>query len=707
MTDPTLPPLQKGKDNTLPPTPPLNEQEKFEDIFKSVDVDSELTKDTPVTTTPKQVNKQVSVPTQTEPNTATEGPSVEIVPTVAGFVPPPTEPKLTGIKDIGSYIAKAKENQSKKATRLEAEDGTNLTKLPDIYAVVPHTKGDHKLIYMVGKEPAWLIDDPKKRVPGTGYFKNNELIYDVWVTMKKHPTLKNERNEPLDVWLIDTPDQLTQQLASIAIGKWGGTNFSTPVICKKEIPTPSPVAKAPAKRTGKEEGLRDKKATAKSPTLPGAQATVTQTQPPTPTKTEEPKKWLSPEAKKTIRDTMAEKEKWSTIPTSLPKHFPSKKELQQPQETKKEDVQPAVWPQTKSTAKQLDTPPTPPPKTTPPKKPDLLPPPKKEVAPAPTVAVAQDVIVEEEKKQPSKETEKLSNEINLAPVSAESAVASARKEEIRQQTPLPNEVTLTQATQENAQVNSVVEQVTGIVSPVIDAPQEELVLPTEHKETYDDIVDLDSLDTPEEKSEVKEETKPTIDLGWLDAQFSPSAKKVTTHPKWSAFPLGTVFRIIGVIVVIGMSRAMYTVMFPTVPQRPTTDTTPTTGETLPDTPVGIVDEDTTDTPLTWSDESQTGTSGMPIKEEIEWPTPPSSGTNFTLDELKAKLTTQQKEGQTLANKAKLLNDKDAIKFSIVSIRKAGEALKRIEEDPTITAEELTDIATKIDLYLQEAQLRIQ
>ena len=58
-----------------------------------------------------------------------------------------------------------------------------------------------------------------------------------------------------------------------------------------------------------------------------------------------------------------------------------------------------------------------------------------------------------------------------------------------------------------------------------------------------------------------------------------------------------ILRIIGVLIVIGMSRAMYTVMFPTVPQRPIT-TTPPTGDVLTDAPVGIVDTDETDTALT-------------------------------------------------------------------------------------------------------------
>ena len=168
-----------------------------------------------------------------------------------------------------------------------------------------------------------------------------------------------------------------------------------------------------------------------------------------------------------------------------------------------------------------------------------------------------------------------------------------------------------------------------------------------------------------------------------------------------------ILRIVGVIIVIGMAWAMYTVMFPSVPQRPITNTT-TTGTELPlaeDTPTLVDDEVSTgDLPA-----QNTGTYGMPTKEEGEAAaknTDQLSG-NFTFDELAAKLTAQQKQAQTIANKAKLLNDKEAIKFSIVSIRKASEALKRIEDDPTITASELTDIATKIDLYLQEAELRIQ
>lgn len=76
-----------------------------------------------------------------------------------------------------------------------------------------------------------------------------------------------------------------------------------------------------------------------------------------------------------------------------------------------------------------------------------------------------------------------------------------------------------------------------------------LIIPTEHKETYGDIVDLDSLDA-QEAPKPKANTAPILDLEGLDAQFSPAAKKVVVHPKGSAFPLGTVLRIVGVIIVI-------------------------------------------------------------------------------------------------------------------------------------------------------------
>jgi hypothetical protein len=44
------------------------------------------------------------------------------------------------IDDISAYIASTKAQQEKKKAVLEAKDGTLLTEIPDIYAVVPHVK---------------------------------------------------------------------------------------------------------------------------------------------------------------------------------------------------------------------------------------------------------------------------------------------------------------------------------------------------------------------------------------------------------------------------------------------------------------------------------------------------------------------------------------------------------------------------------------
>lgn len=203
MTDPTLPNPQPGKDKKNAPLPPLSESEKFEDIFKTVDIDATSQNDTLPPTEPSKIQEVLNTPEQLsaqeslsseqtenptpapetpvkimdlpqnapsknkEENTPqltpqeslsseqTENPAPQIEKRNKELTQdaPPVEPELTGIKDIGSYIAKAKENQSKRVTRLEAEDGTDLTKLANIYAVVPHTKGDHKLIYTYDKAP--------------------------------------------------------------------------------------------------------------------------------------------------------------------------------------------------------------------------------------------------------------------------------------------------------------------------------------------------------------------------------------------------------------------------------------------------------------------------------------------------------------------------------------------------------------------------
>lgn len=95
---------------------------------------------------------------------------------------------------------------------------------------MPHTKGDHKLVYLSGNAPAGLLDDPRQRVKGGAYEKKGLKIYEVKLAMKEHPTLKSSGGENMDVRLIDSPTELTQQLTAIAKGKGGGDNFGEPIV---------------------------------------------------------------------------------------------------------------------------------------------------------------------------------------------------------------------------------------------------------------------------------------------------------------------------------------------------------------------------------------------------------------------------------------------------------------------------------------------
>jgi hypothetical protein len=51
------------------------------------------------------------------------------------------------------------------------------------------------------------------------YIKNGHEIYMVTLTMKEHPTLKDQHGASYDVWIIDTPEQLTEQMEAIKQGK--------------------------------------------------------------------------------------------------------------------------------------------------------------------------------------------------------------------------------------------------------------------------------------------------------------------------------------------------------------------------------------------------------------------------------------------------------------------------------------------------------
>ncbi len=94
---------------------------------------------------------------------------------------------------------------------------------------------------------------------------------------------------------------------------------------------------------------------------------------------------------------------------------------------------------------------------------------------------------------------------------------------------------------------------------------------------------------------------------------------------------------------------------------------------------------------------------MEIPEEIPVP----ENNTLTLNELTEKLKTQQTEARKVLNVAKLLENKQAIKFSLAAMLKAGNALERIDIETTITAEDVLRETEKIDRYLADANKLIE
>ena len=149
---------------------------------------------------------------------------------------------IAGIWDLDAYIKnkKASEEKTKEENKekknqlvfeeLVAMDGTDLHSIDEAYAVLPHAKGDHKIIMLRDQAPDKLREDTKWRVKWSEYIKSGTKIYDVHVDFKRHPTLKNTQWDHLDIRLIDEPQDLENQLKAIKNGKWGGKNFWVPVI---------------------------------------------------------------------------------------------------------------------------------------------------------------------------------------------------------------------------------------------------------------------------------------------------------------------------------------------------------------------------------------------------------------------------------------------------------------------------------------------
>ena len=82
-----------------------------------------------------------------------------------------------------------------------------------------------------------------------------------------------------------------------------------------------------------------------------------------------------------------------------------------------------------------------------------------------------------------------------------------------------------------------------------------------------------------------------------------------------------------------------------------------------------------------------------------------NGSSFTMTELQAKLEAQQVEARRMLNKAKLLGNRDAIKFGTAALLKASKSLDKIKKKTT-TADEVQKDAERVDFYLKQADAAV-
>lgn len=202
------------------------EADAFADILSKVDLDE------------KEVDELVPM---AEEGAVTEKPETTV--SITNVV----NTSIKWIEDIQAYIdQKKKEKQQPDAQTAEewlfTTNGTDLLKLPGVYAIVPHAKWDHKVVYDAAHVPEGLRPDPAGREKWKPYIKGWTRIYDVCLTMKEHATLMSPNGEPLDIWIIDSPEELTAQLTAIHRGKWGGTNLQDPIVVNAFQPTTTEIA---------------------------------------------------------------------------------------------------------------------------------------------------------------------------------------------------------------------------------------------------------------------------------------------------------------------------------------------------------------------------------------------------------------------------------------------------------------------------------
>lgn len=649
------------------------------------------------------------------------------------------EHMLPGIDNLDDYIARkkasAKDHKKESAVSFITPDGTDLLTLPQLYALVPHAKWDHKLVYMKDNIPEWVLDDKRWRTPGNMYVKNGRDIYMVTLMMKEHPTLKNAHGEPYDIWIIENPAQLTEQISAIKQGVWWGENFEEPIVLSTQtetpvwtdasdenvVPEPLQNDELPDVDTVIDQSIWDIDSVdltlpAEDPEIPEMNVdllTEEVTTEPTPLATDE----TSQEA------THDEQQPSISLDGLVPEadHDTSSDDSQaesQSQETLSNDSS------TETVQPEENTP------------------------PVVEEGITLDMPIEEETtshglfgaKDEEKNTSVVLPQEDDLPLDTPSAWGLFKKlpdgpvEGATDETPSVWEGTppttideTTSLPQQDSQTNE-----GG------DLPQTEPPAPQEQDtaSTSPDIVqaeaspqavssfDLDALtiDAGEEsvksndvssESIASETIVPKTHSSLFSTLFSQNS---TPNDAWKKFPvpISTIVRLVLFVVIVGALILVWKVMFPTIKGTKAPETTPPTAEQWIDglplpSDTQLPSDDTSDTPGNLENDTVEPPVDVVEQPGEATPTPtPSQPTGwFTLVELTEKLKLQQIDARKVLNIAKLLENKQAIKFSLAAMLKAGNVLERIDTEPTITAEDVLKESEKIDAYLGEANKLVQ
>ncbi len=771
ITDPNAQPPKSGDENA--------NNKEFEQVYEKVNVDEIDTSGLEVATTMDATNAALLKQVEQVPLVAPDMPAKKSdmpakksdIPVKKSDIPVKKEaPKsnaIPEIPDIAAYIAATKEatkEKEKMPTQYLAMDGTDLAKVPGVFAIVPNQKWDHKIVFLRKDAPAELINDPKNRIKWSVYQKDGEDIYKVSVDMKQHTTLRNTEGKPLDVRVIDDPKDLDNQIQSIYDGKWGGTNFGMPVkITKGSWPgksTPTAPQKEVKVEAKKISPAIEKVSTEKKPTKDMKDAELLPKEDIKPVKIEVPiTEPINDSAvvkdKPATEGTLQEIKKQVTI---IEKGIEPDKVVQksQPKQTDQEvqnsmdDAWKAMKEKMNPAVSEVAVPTTNTASVVPIREPiaPSIPPelPVKSVAPV-SAPVETTVTTKVPKPTPnpktppenSKPAKKDLTDVNeKAPIPPVKLETPKKKEPIENASaleqpkkspadkivaPMPAPASIEKKLPEIDIVNPDIAEVIPPPSPFpvfnIDTTSTAVPAPrTTPKVPVGNLVNEKSLDVELSKAPtenqpktieqmLEQEAKP--ELQQLLSTNNPSRASITNAPNNTVpkthkpmLPLSKKQRI-GILIVLGLAIArILWVMFWTTWNTDSTDQPTTTGEVN-----NFTWEANPNDVVKPNDNKPTPTPDDTTKPDEVVPAPtdePVKWTDmkFTMAELVAKLEELQVESRKTLNEARKVGNPEAIKFSVASLQKATSALDNIEQDTTFTADQAQKDATRAEKYLQDA-----